>query len=304
MTPLMLSALAALAAWWVPRHLVAASWAYRAPQLGALAWLALGYGILVAVALAGVTVVVHWDATHDLLCTTWEVCFDALRGQHGRPAQSASIAGLGLLGWLTARLVAGTWLIAIADGLRHRRHLTLVDIVGKPSSGLAATVVPCASPAAYVIPGRRPRIVITTGALAVLSAEETAAVLAHERAHATGGHHRIVGAAALLYRAFGLALFELIRRQVGRLLEMRADDVAVQRHSRLVLASALVAMADPPPAPSAALNAGGPEAIERVQRLLDPPAPLPGATRAFLAIGLVLLATSPMLLALVDRALG
>ena len=45
-------------------------------------------------------------------------------------------------------------------------------------------------------------MVITTGALQALDDEQAAARARHERAHANGRHHRLVGAARLLACAF------------------------------------------------------------------------------------------------------
>ncbi len=42
----------------------------------------------------------------------------------------------------------------------------------------------------YALPGRPGRIVVTSGMLRTLSAEERAVLLAHERAHVTHSHHR------------------------------------------------------------------------------------------------------------------
>ncbi len=88
---------------------------------------------------------------------------------------------------------------------------------------------------------------------------------------------------------------------------MRADDVATRHHARLSLARALVAMASDSSAPAsdaasaglaAQLAATGGDALARMNRLLDPPVPLPRPARWALAGGLGLLATSPLVLLL------
>jgi bla regulator protein blaR1 len=85
---------------------------------------------------------------------------------------------------------------------------------------------------------------------------------------------------------------------------MRADDVATLGHERISLARALVAMAPTviPPASATATPAGlalvlaatGGDALARMNRLLDPPAPLPRSVRWALAAGLALVAVGPL----------
>jgi hypothetical protein len=85
--------------------------------------------------------------------------------------------------------------------------------------------------------------------------------------------------------------------ELGRLVEMHADDVATRAHARISLARALVAMAATAPAPEIAsparlapvLAATGGDALARLNRLLDPPTPLRRAQRWSLAVGLALM---------------
>jgi Zn-dependent protease with chaperone function len=142
---------------------------------------------------------------------------------------------------------------------------------------------------------------VTTGALGRLSEAELAAVLAHERAHAAGRHHRLSDAVRLLQRAFPrVPVFASAVGQVTRLVEMCADDAAARQHSRLTLARALVAMAAPGPG-AAVLHAAGGDAVERLRRLLDPPPPLPRATRALVLTAWVLVPAIPLAVVVLDR---
>jgi hypothetical protein len=76
---------------------------------------------------------------------------------------------------------------------------------------------------------------------------------------------------AALARAFPwLPLFAEAGTQLPALAEMAADDVAARRHAPGDLAAALVILAHAG-TQSAALTAGGPAAIIRIQRLLAPP---------------------------------
>ncbi|WP_238006399.1 M48 family metalloprotease [Dactylosporangium sp. AC04546] len=65
-------------------------------------------------------------------------------------------------------------------------------------------------------------MVVTSGALRKLSADELRAVMAHERAHGSGRHYWMLRAARMLHRAFPrVPLFRLAEDQVYRLVELR-----------------------------------------------------------------------------------
>jgi Zn-dependent protease with chaperone function len=121
------------------------------------------------------------------------------------------------------------------------------------------------------MPYGRYRLVVSAGALAALGTEQLQAVLAHERAHLRYRHHLILAAAAALARAFPrVPLLAQAGPELGVLAEMAADDAAARRHGPDHLAKALVILARAGTRP-AALAAGGPAAIARIQRLLAPP---------------------------------
>ena len=296
--------LVAIALQWIPRRLAVARWTSRAPWLAVLAWLAFGYTVTLAVATTGVTLVMRWHDAPDLLCTTWLTCLDAVTGRHGIWAQVAAFAGLVLVTVLTARLGLGAWLVSVVTRIRRGRHLEMLRLVGRTSSALGATVLPHPAPAAYVVPGRRPHMVITSGALDALDGEQTDAVLAHERAHCAGRHHLAVGAANLLSRAFSwLPAFRILEGQVRRLVELHADDLASQAHRPAALACALVAMSGAPPAPAGGLSGGGQHTVERLRRLIDPPAPLSRRIHYLALFGLTILPVTPLLVALLPIVL-
>ncbi len=62
-------------------------------------------------------------------------------------------------------------------------------------------VIDCPGPAAYSVAGRRPEVVVTSGAVDLLTGAQLGAVLAHEHAHLRGRHHRWALAAALVAEA-------------------------------------------------------------------------------------------------------
>lgn len=219
----------------------------------------------------------------------------ALRGEYGLPSHLAGGLVVGLLLLLAARAALAVVSAARSVITGRARHREAVVLIGTPSPELGVTVLKDAVPAAYLVPGRRHRIVVTTGALKLLSADELAAVLAHERAHAAGRHHLVRDGAQLLERAFPrIALFAVARQQIAGLVEMRSDQVAAARQGPITLARALVAMATGGAAPSEALAATGGDALERVQRMLHPPAPLPAAARVGLLAAMVAVAILPL----------
>lgn len=296
MIVVVLLAVAAAVALLAPRVLVGRSWVYRSPVLGLAAWSAALFSLTAAVGLAAVSLVIPWPRTVDVLCSLWRWCADALRGEYGVFGHVAGgvVVGLVLLAVARAGLAVARAAWSVAAG--RRRHDETVSLVGTHWPGPGVTVLEHDEAAAYLVPGRRRRIVVTTGALALLSTAELAAVLAHERAHAAGRHHLLRDGARLLEQAFPrVALFATARAQIARLVEMRADQVAASRHAPEDLARALVAMATGGTgAPSTALAATGGDAVERVHRMLCPPAPLHRTMRAGLLLAMVLVAMLPL----------
>ncbi|MCW2641988.1 MAG: hypothetical protein JWP76_4294 [Dactylosporangium sp.] len=301
MTCLLLLGFAAVLTFLVPGHLARAGWAARAPRLAIRAWHAVGYAVLISSGLAAAVALMHWSASHELACVTWQVCLDALRGAHGRAGQVAAFAGLATLTLLSVRLPTAWWQMTTTGGRIRRRQLEMLHLTGTVRADLDATVVPAPDPAAYLVPGRHPHIVVTTEALHRLDPSELAAVLEHERAHAVGHHHRLRAAAALLDRAFPrVPAFTHATRQVNRLVELCADDAAVRRQGPLPLARALVALAVPCPDPLA-LNAAGGDPAERLRRLLQPPPPLPLPARAAAAAAWALLPVVPVVIVALEK---
>jgi Zn-dependent protease with chaperone function len=78
----------------------------------------------------------------------------------------------------------------------------MVAILGAESAQLGATVVNSPIPAAYVVPGRTARVVVSTASVDALTPAQLLAVLAHERAHAAGRHHLLADVDRLLHAAF------------------------------------------------------------------------------------------------------
>ncbi|MET7394214.1 M56 family metallopeptidase [Dactylosporangium sp. NPDC005572] len=312
MSPLLLLAFGALLATTAAPRLAAAGWAPRAPRLAVLAWIALSGAVLLSAVLAALTLLLYWDRTHDLVNGAWHFCLDALTGRLDRPAQV--LAGAGLLGLcaLAGRMTVSAVRMLKAQRTRRTRLRLAVRLGAVPSAVPGASVVRHDEPAAYLMPGRtRPGraadIVITSAAVERLEATELEAVLAHERAHHAGRHYELTHWMRLLAHAFPrIRCFQVGRRQVDRLVEMCADDAAARSTSRIDVARALVTMAQPAPgiAGEGLLAMHGSDRLERLHRLLTPPAPLPVPARLLIPAGAALAVAAPPLLAMFDRYAG
>ncbi|MFG2045215.1 M56 family metallopeptidase [Dactylosporangium sp. NPDC048998] len=308
MSPLLLVAFAAALALAGAPRLAAAGWVVRSPRLGVAAWLALSAAILLSGLLAGLSLLLYWDCAHDLVDGAWHVCLDALLGRHNRTARLAAFAGLAALLLIGARMLHSAGRLYAAHRTTRSRLRLLVRLAAGPSPLPGATVVAHPEPAAYLVPGpllpgRRADIVITTAALDRLAAPELSAVLAHERGHHAGRHYEATRWMRMLAQAFPWArCFRLGRQQVDRLVELCADDTAARSAARIDLARALVAMAGSGPGAPLAMHGG--DALERLHRLLAPPAPLGAPARTTIAASCALLPITPMALAVLERTVA
>lgn len=260
-----------------PRLVLRAAWPHRAPRLAVVVWHALAVAFTLSVALAAYHLATPTEHLHASFVGFLHSCGLGLdRGVDlglgtGRPDP-------GVAKWLAGVLpaaVAGAVAVSVGvHALRARRvrarHRAVLDMVGRRSAALGATVVAHGTPVAYCLPGRRARVVVSEGALRLLSAAQVDAVLEHERAHVAGRHHLPQAAAdgfAAVLR--GLPLARHVRRQTALLLEMAADDRALRRHPGGVLATAMYEMAACR-APSGAFAVGGGTVPVRLRRVLGP----------------------------------
>ncbi len=289
-----------------PRLLSRRGWAERAPRLGIIAWQSLTATVLVAVALAGLALVMPTVRVSADLANLLQACVMALRAQYATPGGAAA----GATGAVLALAVvgrAGYCLIAtLAVAVRGRsRHCAVLARVAAPAPQLGAVVLDEAAPAVYCLPGRRRRIVVTTGAMDRLDDHQLAAALAHERAHLSQRHHLVLAWAAGLARAFPrVRLFGQAQTESQRLVELLADDVAARSVDRLTLAEALLALASGMPrVPVTALGAGGSTAATRVRRLIEPPRRL-GRLRAALASLVAAIVLAVPIIALASPAIA
>jgi len=184
------------------------------------------------------------------------------------PAAGAVAAAVAIV--LLAR--AGVHLARVARSMRRTADAAAqLPVVG----GLA--IVEDAAVHAYAVPGRRPLVVVSTGALRRLSAPQRRALLAHEHAHLRHHHHRY--SQLSLLAAAANPLVSPVARSVAGSLERWADAAAVRDvGDPRIVAHALGAAALSPDTlldsslGAHVLGAADGDVVGRVRDLLDPPA--------------------------------
>lgn len=147
---------------------------------------------------------------------------------------------------------------------------------------------------------RRPRVLVSAGAVAAMDDEELAASLDHEHGHIARGH-RFVLAAALALRAIAAPLPGTTRcyHELAFHLERDADAYAIQRdHQPAVLASAIckASIGTSLASPAALALSGNQPTVRRVRELLQgaPKYQSPRPSRPeFLAIAAMTAALAP-----------
>ncbi|MGD6756647.1 M56 family metallopeptidase [Streptomyces sp. BH105] len=168
--------------------------------------------------------------------------------------------------------------------LRRRAHAALA---GLPASQVA--VLPDPQAYAYALPGGdRGRIVVSTALLGRLATAERRALFAHERAHLTARHHRLLLTVRLAARAN--PFLRPLSSAVAYTAERWADEEAAALvGDRKVVARAIGKAALSPGGAReplfAAFAAPGP-LPRRVAALLAPPPAAQGPATAFTSVGL------------------
>jgi len=228
-----------------------------------------------------------------------------LRATYGTPG-GATVAGLGLTmaGAVAARIALTATTHLRAAGRQALRHVQTARLVGHAEPALGAVLVEHSQPAAYCVAGRQPTVILTTAAVQALDADQLDAVLAHERAHLAGRHHRLLALARIGREVFPfLPLMRYAEQQVARLVELHADDAATRARDPRLLATALVVLATAA-GPAPALAAGATDSVQRIHRLLGPSEPLGRARRQLLRAAAAALAVAPVLLALTPAVIA
>jgi Zn-dependent protease with chaperone function len=287
-----------VAAW----RLASARWTWRAPRIAILLWQSIGLtwglastGALFAYALQpygqGVVYGLHcyFDSAISLGLGR------DLRTPYDLSRSVAFVAGITLLALLIAVLVAAIWQTLRA----RRRHRMLLSLTAREDPHVPGVrILDHPGATAYCVPGLRSEVVVSAGALRLLSKDELAAVLAHEDAHVRERHDLVLLPFAALRRAIPWArIVRDAQASVALLVEMAADDRARRHCSPRRLATALLRFgtAGGVPTPQGALGAAG-HVMARVNRLLKPGAELPRRVRyGVLALSVMLTVSAPCL---------
>jgi uncharacterized membrane protein/Zn-dependent protease with chaperone function len=282
-----------------PRLLPALTASGHVPRVGIAAWLtAIGTVLacwLAAAVLIVVEVMRRWTHPRAVAVSCLAFMRHTIGGDSGIVPQTVSgviVAAMTLATGITGvRLARAVW------GMRARAHdhAQAVRLVGWRTGQADVVMVENAKPAAYCVAGRPPAIVVTSTARAALDDRQLAAVLAHERAHLNGHHARIVTVLHGLAAVFpGLTLMTEGAQEVSRLLEMRADDVALRGHSRQALLSGLITLCAS--TSNEALAAAGLAVLARAERLASPPrSSVKVKTGAALGAVIAIMAAAPVI---------
>ena len=230
-----------------PRALRRTSWTDRAPLPGIVIYLAAVWSVIAAAGLAGLTLAVHATALGGGLSHLIGACVLRLRATYATPG-GATMAGLGLT--LAGAVAARTAVTAVghlrATGRQALRQAHTARLAGVPQPALGAVLLEHPQPAAYCVACRQPTVVLTTGALQALSPDQLEAVLAHERAHLTGHHHRLLALARIGRQILPfLPLMSDADVQVARLIELHADDAATSSATSSTVNGASVSVTAP-----------------------------------------------------------
>jgi Zn-dependent protease with chaperone function len=265
--------------------LARASWPSRSPGLALVLWQAAGLagGLLTLTLLSTVALAPLGD---DVLTAAQRL------SQAG--AQTWIAGGLAVL--VLARLLSVLVMSTIRTLQARHTNRVLVDLVAQRNLLLkGASVLDHEVPVAYCLPGLRPRVVLSRGALSLLSYDEVRAVLAHEQAHLDQRHDLVVLPFVALNATFPvLAPVRTARSEVALLIELLADDRAARHHDRTHLARALWKIGTGE-APAGALALAGEDVLLRAHRLLAPPDPLHRAAQVAVLLLAAAVAGSPAL---------
>ena len=287
------------------RLLGRARWTAWAPLLAIVTHLDAGWSVVAALGLAGLTLAIHATALGGGLSHLIGACVLRLRETYGTPG-GATVAALGLTlaGAVAARTVLTAMTHLRSAGQQALLHAETARLVGRPEPSLGAVLVEHSDPVAYCVSGRHPTVILSTGAVQALEPAQLSAVLAHERAHLTGRHHRLLAMARIgrLVLPF-LPLMRDADAQVARLVEMHADDAAARASDPRSLATALVVLATGA-SPAPGLAASATDSVARIHRLLRPAEPLSAGRRQLLRATAASLALTPVLLALAPAMLA
>jgi Zn-dependent protease with chaperone function len=170
---------------------------------------------------------------------------------------------------------AGAAPVAVAMVVQGWLHVRARRLPQRPEGENSLVVLPSEGAAAYALPGRPGRVVVTVGMLRALDGPERRAMLAHEQAHLRYKHHRYVFLSSLA--AAVLPVLAPVAARVRYATERWADEVAAAVvGDRSVVARALARAslaASQTAKPVGALAISDEGAVARVRFLLGQDSP-------------------------------
>lgn len=301
-TSIVLAALAVALAWPVPAILSRARWAERDPLTALVLWQSIGLSGGLSMIGAGVVYAVSGLSTqfpHGLT----RLAAVTVQGRLLTDLSPSRLIALAISLILALRLVS-VLTISVVQTVRHRRrHRQLLDILSRPSvDHPGARLLDHTAPVAYCLPGPRGTMVLSAGIIDLLSKQQLAAVIAHERAHLIWRHDLLVLPFVSWHRALPwLRAATVAHQSIATLVEMLADDTAIRTVDPHVLASAItLADGNEPPAGGLALAAQATEL--RIKRLTHPPERLALWRRGIVVLAAVALLAVPTLALIVPFA--
>lgn len=284
MTPVALAALALVLTGPAPALLARLSWPRLVPRATVVLWQSVALAAVLAALGAGLATATGLVLRRSASPVEW--------GLYGVVLLLTVLVG--------GRLVWAVVAFAVHTRTRRRRHRELVDLLAnRREIAPGLRVLAEQTPVVYCLPSARDaRVVLSAGALDRLTADELAAVLAHEQAHLRARHDLVLEAFGALRMAFPRWVRSRTALEENRILvELLADDAARRRAGAEPLAHALVKLAGAA-VPDAALAAACHATALRVRRLAEPPRRHLALTGVTYAVALALVVVPTVFVAL------
>lgn len=189
----------------------------------------------------------------------------------------SEVVGLSVAFDITVLMLAGLLVTAVKIWHVRSEQRTVLDLVAEAQDSLKGVcLLKHPRPTAYFLPGDGGRVVLSTGAVDLLSSVELDAVIAHEIGHRNGRHGVVLIPLQVLssFVSF-LPLARYAPFVMRTYLEMTADDHSRTKVSSEALRTALTKALHFHPAPTGALGIADEVMTRRIDRLAVDPAPMP-----------------------------
>ncbi|WP_111721463.1 M56 family metallopeptidase [Homoserinimonas sp. OAct 916] len=301
----LLAAVALALAWPIPILLARSAWPTRSPAVALVLWqsIALAGGLAMIGSLFTYGVIPFGDTLLSGLRGLWSSVLDGAFPAEMRIDHVLALCGALFLG---IHLLLNLFATFVRAARQQHRHRLLVNLLSEPSADVPRTrVLDTQSALAYCLPGFTGSLtVLSAGLLAILTADELRAVIAHERAHLSQRHHLVLLAFKSWHGALPwFPITSKAQNAVALLVEMLADDQACHEVERRTLARAIMLVGASPvlqTGPIALSRAepghefpDGDVTTDRVRRLLHPTHPLAPATGTAVTLASVALVAVP-----------